>query len=359
MRSLVALLGRRDQPTDGVEDYCTFLGEALRRHGIELRQTRVPWEKGWIGALRQLSRDGAAWRGQWVVLQYTAFMWSRLGFPLPVLLVLALLRRCGARVAIVFHEPCRQEGTRWIDRLRGACQDWVIRTLYREAARSIFTVPLEAVVWLPKLQNKAVFIPIGANIPERPYRRAAPTWACRKKTVVVFGVTEAPAGAGEVEEIGSTVRDASKVLAEMRLVVVGRGAIEARELLAKACDGCDVELVVRGVLPAEEIAREFERADVLLFVRGAITLRRGSALAGIACGLPIVGYHNGEINGPLREAGVEWCPWHDRGSLIRALVRVLADPQRWQELHERNLEVQQNHLSWGRIAERYRSVFAG
>jgi glycosyltransferase involved in cell wall biosynthesis len=72
-----------------------------------------------------------------------------------------------------------------------------------------------------------------------------------------------------------------------------------------------------------------------------------------------VGYHNGEIKGPLKEAGVEWCPWHDRESLIRALVRVLADPERWRELHERNLEVQENHLSWSRIAERYRSVFAG
>ncbi len=44
-----------------------------------------------------------------------------------------------------------------------------------------------------------------------------------------------------------------------------------------------MELIVGGVLPAEEIAREFESADVLLFVRDAITLQRGSAIAGIAC----------------------------------------------------------------------------
>ena len=31
----IALLGRRDMPTDGVEDYCTFLGRALAQRGAE------------------------------------------------------------------------------------------------------------------------------------------------------------------------------------------------------------------------------------------------------------------------------------------------------------------------------------
>lgn len=115
---------------------------------------------------------------------------------------------------------------------------------------------------------------------------------------------------------------------------------------------------MRGILPADELAREFERADVLLFVRGAITLQRGSAIAGIASGLPIVGYQNGDVADLLNEAGVEWSPWRDRDGLVRGLVRVLGDPSRWMELHERNLEVHKNHLSWGRIAERYRMVLA-
>ncbi len=36
MPTLVALLGRPDTPTDGVEDYCIFLGRALAARGIEL-----------------------------------------------------------------------------------------------------------------------------------------------------------------------------------------------------------------------------------------------------------------------------------------------------------------------------------
>src|SRR5271170_7965713 len=111
----IALLGRQDKPTDGVEDYCLFLGRALASQGIELEPVRVPWgEIGWIGALRQLSRESSAWRGKWVLLQYTTFMWSRRGFPLGVVVAMTILRRCGARVAIVFHEACRQGGPRWI-----------------------------------------------------------------------------------------------------------------------------------------------------------------------------------------------------------------------------------------------------
>ncbi len=164
----IALLGRRDTPVDGVEDYCTFLGGALGARGIELKLARVPWmENGWIGGLRWLVRESAAWRGKWVIVQYTALIWSRRGFPFLALAVLAVLHRAGARVAVVFHEPTRQQGgTRWIDRLRGACQDWVIGRLYRGATKSIFADPLEKIGWLPKNCAKAAFIPIGANIPE-------------------------------------------------------------------------------------------------------------------------------------------------------------------------------------------------
>ncbi|MGD0404686.1 MAG: hypothetical protein ABSB66_15995 [Candidatus Acidiferrales bacterium] len=357
----IALLGRQDVPTDGVADYCLFLAGGLARQEIELEQVRVPWTQiGWIGALRQLWRESADWRGQWVLLQYTALSWSQRGFPFGAVAVLAILRRRGVRCAVVFHEAGRQGGPGLLRGIRGACQDWVIRKLYRGATKSIFTAPLETVSWMPTGEDKAAFIPIGANIPERTHRRDAPALASKEKTVIVFGVTgSAEAAAREVNDISSVMVEACKALGRLRLVVVGRGADEARELFAKAFHGGNVEVVVRGVLPAEEIAREFESADALLFVRGAVTTRRGSAMAGIASGVPIVGYRDGSISGFLEEAGVEWSPLHDRAGLTRGLIRVLSDPERWMELHERNLEVQRNYLSWGRIAERFRAELAG
>ena len=357
----IALLGRQDMPTDGIADYCLFLARGLAPQGVELKQVRVPWaEIGWIGALRRLSRESVAWRGQWVLLQYTALSWSRRGFPFGAVAALSILRRRGVRCAVVFHEPNNQGASGLLGGLRCASQDWVIRRLYNAATKSIFTAPLETVTWLAKEEDKAAFIPIGANIPEREHRRTEPAPSTKVKAVIVFGVTgSADAAAREVNDISAVMLEACKALGKLRLVVVGRGADEARELLEKAFRGGDVNVVVRGILPAEEIAREFVSADAMLFVRGAITTRRGSAMAGIASGVPIVGYRDGSVGGPLEDAGVEWSLSHDRRSLTRGLIRVLSDPQRWMELHERNLEVQKNYFSWGRIAERFRAELAG
>ena len=353
----IALLGKRDMPTDGLEDYCTFLGRALVQRGVKLELARVEWfDRGWVPALWRLWRQSAAWRGSWVLVQYTGLTWSRRGFPIGVLAALAILRRRDCRCAMVFHEFTRQtSGARRIDRMRGDCQQWVIEKLYRGSMKAIFTVPLEKVGWLPQGDRKAAFVPIGANIPERLDRRSEPGAAGRPRTVIVFGVTGAPRMAGEVEEIADVMRAASQSLPKLRLVIVGRGSTEAREAIETALAGSGVEIAVRGVVPAEVVADEFARADVLLFVRGAITLQRGSAIAGVACGLPIVGYRVGGSGDSLDEAGIEWSPWRDRQSLIRALVRVLTDSARWTELHERSLQAQRDHFSWTRIAERFQA----
>jgi glycosyltransferase involved in cell wall biosynthesis len=368
---MIALLGRRDTPTDGLDDYCKFLGQAFAAHHLTLTRVHVRWdEEGWIRALRCLWRDSADWRGNWVLLQYTALSWSRRGFPWGVLAAAAMLRRRGARCAVVFHEPTGYGGARLRERVRRACQMWILRMLYRKSTISVFTVPLDTVGWLPPNRaervasngrNKAVFIPIGANIPEcpgSPDGRFQQDSREHEKRVVIFGVTGAPAATAEVADITSVAREASTAIPNLRLIVVGRGSSEVREDLANALAGCSVGLDVRGILPAEEIAREFRRADVLLFVRGAITTQRGGAMAGIACGLPIVGYGSGERSGPLAEAGIEWIPLRDQNALARALVRVLTDPQRWMELHERNARVQEKYFSWSRIAELYIEALA-
>jgi len=356
-QSWVALLGRRDMPTDGLEDYSTFLGCALAQQGVEMELARVEWyDRGWIPALWKLWRESAAWRGRWILVQYTGLGWSRRGFPIGILAVLAILRRRGCRCAMVFHEFTRQSaGARPIDRIRGDCQQWVIERLYRGSLKSVFTVPLEKIDWLPQAASKAAFIPIGANLPERLDRRNGPGADGRPRTVMVFGVTGAPRMAVEVEEISAVIKEASKSLPLLRLIVIGRGSTEARKALETALAGSGVEIVVRGVLPAEDVADEFARADALLFVRGAITLQRGSAIAGVACGLPIVGYRIGGSGDALDEAGIEWSPWRDQKSLVRGLVRILSDTARWKELHERSLRAQRDHFSWTRIAEQFQA----
>jgi glycosyltransferase involved in cell wall biosynthesis len=97
----------------------------------------------------------------------------------------------------------------------------------------------------------------------------------------------------------------------------------------------------------------------MLCVRGPLYPRRGSALAGIACGLPIVGYA-GEADGtPIAEAGVELVPYGDQQALAEALERVLVDQALWQRLHHKSLEAQKRYFSWELIAEKFDKVMCG
>ena len=69
----IALLGRQDEPTDAVEEYCHYLAAALQTHDIQLEIHRVAWEKdGWPHALQALRLQATKWRDTWVLIQYTA-----------------------------------------------------------------------------------------------------------------------------------------------------------------------------------------------------------------------------------------------------------------------------------------------
>jgi glycosyltransferase involved in cell wall biosynthesis len=354
MSSLVALLGRRDTPVDGVEDYCTFLGEALGRRGIQVTQVRVDWiDQGWAGALRQLRREATAWRDRWVLLQYTALGWSRRGFPFWALLALRMLRRSGARTAVVFHEPYRQSerSPRLIDRIRGGCQDWVIRKLYEGCRTPVFVDPLATIRWLPKSDSKSIFVPIGANIPD-PAVRSEPGREERgsTKTVAIFCLTEPPKQQTEIADIAHAVLYAAGRIPRMRVVFLGRGTAEAKGEIERAFSGTAVEVRNLGLVSAAEVSETIERADAMLCVRGMITPRRGSVMAGIACGVPIVGYAGVAEGTPLAEAGIEFVPHRDREALAGALTRILEDTDLQASLRERSHQAQRRYFSWDAIA---------
>ncbi len=98
----IALLGRAGAPTDAVEEYCSYLGEALRARGISLAIERVPWEqRGWRRALRSLRRRAKAWKDTWVLVQYTALAWSARCFPLRFSGILRILKAAG----VAFYSP--------------------------------------------------------------------------------------------------------------------------------------------------------------------------------------------------------------------------------------------------------------
>jgi glycosyltransferase involved in cell wall biosynthesis len=357
---LVALVGKRDEPTDALRDYCCWLSKALARRGVAMEIVEVRWERlGWLGALGKLWKQSGEWRGRWVVLQYTALMWSRRGFPVMVPLIFWMMKMRGCRVAVVFHDVYASPGRRWIDRVRIKLQVLVMRHVCRRADRAVFPVPLEEVPWLASVAPNAAFIPIGANIPSldelrrpgfTPERTSPPT-------VAVFCMSMWPAARKqEIEHVTQAMRQVSAALGPLRLLVLGRGAKEAESMLREELSGSQVCLTVEGLLSGEEIAARLSACDVLLFVRGAMSSRRGSGLAGIACGLPVVAYEGQETGGPLRDAGVLFVPQNDVRALGEQLSRVLRDEELRHELVSRSAAVFGEWFSWDSVAKRVAEV---
>src|SRR5262245_33608794 len=103
--SMIALLGRRDEPTDALRDYCARLREGLRLQGAGLETAELLWDRsGWPMTIAKFWKQSKGWEGRWILLQYTALMWSRRGFPAIFLVLLAMLRFRKCRTAIVFHD---------------------------------------------------------------------------------------------------------------------------------------------------------------------------------------------------------------------------------------------------------------
>jgi glycosyltransferase involved in cell wall biosynthesis len=355
-----AVLGWRDEPTDAVEQYCRYLGTSLAEHGIELEIIRVRWpELGWRRALRDLREKSRESQNMWFLVQYTALAWSRRGFPLRILDVIRTVKKNGARCAVVFHDPGPYPGNRLLDRVRRTVQLHTMRKAMRLADLAILTVPREKSTWIPNDLRNVSFIPVGANL-------ACPEAAWQLKelhgnevpTVAAFSVTvlSAAFGGPAVERIAEAMRYASAKLGSLRLAVLGRNSEIAGNLLREKLSGTRVEVVIHGLLTAEEIVRKLGVSDVLLFAGGPISTRRGSALAGISCGLPVIAAEGWETAPPITEAGVVLLPDGSDSGFGPALVRVLSDSTYRESLRERSRQAHQRYFSWAVIAAQYVSA---
>ncbi|MEQ1352479.1 MAG: glycosyltransferase family 4 protein [Candidatus Acidiferrum sp.] len=354
----IAILGRRDQPTDAVEEYCQYLGEALKGEEFELEIVRVRWDEiGSAASMQELRgrirETQNPSRNDWFLLQYTALAWSRRGFPLRIVRLVKFLKKQGARCAVVFHDAEAYGGKRWVDRLRRIVQRHVMRRLLLLSDISFFTVPREKVSWVPAGAKNIVFIPVGANLPS-PEKAWSQTRnpVESKPCIAVFSITGNPRAQHEINLISEAVSYAAKQIGPLRIVVFGRNS-EAGEELRVRLAGSPVEVNVLGLIPAEEIVRVLGASDVLLFVRGQISSRRGSAIAGIACGLPVIAQEGSETAPPITDAGVVLVPATAPRDFGPALLRVLTDQAYRESLAERSRNAQTRYFSWTVIAAQY------
>jgi glycosyltransferase involved in cell wall biosynthesis len=233
-------------------------------------------------------------------------------------------------------------------------QIYSMKSALRLADLAVLTIPPEKVPWVPRSARNIVFIPVGANLPS-PER----AWSVQKNgadgasTIGVFSVSLDAAGRYEVERIAETVRYAAEKTGKLRLVVLGRNSEKAGTLLQQELSGTSTQVIVHGRLAAEEVVRVLGTCHAMLFTRGQISSRRGSAIAGIACGLPVIAPEGSETAPPVTEAGVVLLPAAARKEFGPALVRVLTDDAYRESLAERSRVAQERYFSWSAISAEY------
>jgi hypothetical protein len=213
---------------------------------------------------------------------------------------------------------------------REYCQQRVFQQLYALSELAIFTVPVNLIPWLPLNREKATFIPVGPNCPEG--IRSARGDTCVAKTVAVYSITGGTRALIEADGLGSALRQASNSVGQVHVVLCGCGSRQAEQLLLGELAGADVRLETFGLLRPEKVSRTLSAADVLLFVRGHISSRRGRAVAGIAW------YSGPETELPITEAGIPAVPFGNREALAAALETVLSDGMYRKSPAERSAE---------------------
>jgi glycosyltransferase involved in cell wall biosynthesis len=347
----VALLGRQDEPTDALEDYCNLLAEYLHKRSHSLEIWRIAWaEQGWRRALKDAEKRLKEQRCGWAFVQYTALAWSRRGFPLHFTSLIQGLKGAGIKVLIVFHDPEPFGGRRWRDRLRRRVQLAVMRRAARLADRIVSTISPDRVPWMqdPEIRAKTLLLPVGSNLPVTQQKTQRD--GNRVPLIIVFGFSNL---SSETTMIAWVLSRAAKIVGPLHLTVFGRGAKVASRLLLPLLAGSAVELEGLGILEGKVASSLLTNADVQLFVRSGLSSRRGSGIAGIACGLPVIGFSDAETAFPITEAGVRLVPMGDREGLVRELVLVLKQKNLRDTLRQRNFEATERYFSWDRIADAY------
>jgi glycosyltransferase involved in cell wall biosynthesis len=318
----VAVVGVSPSRTCGVRDHAGLLAGALTEHGLPCtwhwlsreasspRAARAELAAWTAGLPAELERAGA----QAVVLHYSVFSYSYRGFPVFVRPTLAALRRSGLPLVTILHEfvyPWRRGGLR--GKAWALSQALALRGVMRGSAAAVVTAPfradwLDAQPWLPK--RPVALAPVFSNLPTPTVSGAA---GARERPVVgLFGYGyEGAAVAMALDAMGLLhARGPAPRLA--LLGAPGADSPAAAEWLAGARErGIERDLSFSGVLPAQELADELSRCDVLLHLEpSGPTSRKGTLAGSLASGTALVA-----IDGPRR--------WSE---LIAAEAALIVEP---------------------------------
>ena len=274
----VVVLGRTGNAVRGVE---TVLGvTALGEHGLAASAARA--------------------RSGFVLVQYVPFLYARFGLAPSLLMGLRALRGAGVRIGLFVHEPY-VPFTRLPWLLTGWPMRWQLRALARVSDIVCASVPafLEAAGAPLHEDARRLLLPVGSTLPVAPGSRAGAraTLGLDASEIAVGVFSPGASGLRRdwLAQAASALRDQP-----VRWVFFGRNAETPPPAFP-----ADVRSQCLGWLEPAKASEIFRALDVAAqpFEDG-LTLRRTSAMAALAHGVPLVSSRGPLFDFTLEDAAV-------------------------------------------------------
>jgi glycosyltransferase involved in cell wall biosynthesis len=319
---------------DAIHEYSRRVVGAMRASGSEVRYVSE-------GLSPLLSGPAEP---AWVLLQYNAFRYGKWGFaPGLVRDALRLQRRKGTRLSIMVHEAWVPMSD-WRSTLMGVWQRGQLRTLVR-LADSVMT-STEALA--REIGGGAVHTPIATNITPLPTSRTAARDRLdlgEKLAVALFGRAHPSRALDYAEAAIAALADAHGAEG---LAVLNLGA-DAPPLHVSPA----VEVRSPGRQTEDELSLGLSASDVILlpFADGVST-RRGTLMAALAHGLPVLGLNGHNTDTVLAEAAdaIVLTPVGDRAAFVRAAIELARDPARMRATGDAGRRLYESRFDWPVLA---------
>jgi glycosyltransferase involved in cell wall biosynthesis len=324
---------------DAIHEYSLRLVGALHESGSEVHYVS--------DGLSPLLADPA--EPAWVLLQYNAFRYGKWGFaPGLVRDALRLRRRKGTRLSIMVHEAWVPM-IDWRSTLMGLWQRVQLRTL--ACLADCVMTSTEALA--REIKCGAVHAPIATNITPVPLSRAAARDRLdlgEKLAIALFGRSH-PSRALDYAEASITALAGAH--GAERLVVLNLGA-DAPSLQVSTA----VEVRSPGRQTEAELSLGLSASDVILlpFTDGVST-RRGTLMAALAHGVPVIGLNGHNTDAMLAAAtgALVLTPAGDRAAFARAAVELTRDPVRMRAIGAAGRRLYESRFDWPLLAQRVAS----
>lgn len=355
-RVAIAYSGRGRRAVDGIRDHSERIVEQLRRGAPELRVEYLDLRGGGASLPARIAAAVRAMRAldgrSALVLQYNPFSFARWGFApwLPFALAAPRLRRRRHRpfVAVMVHEPyVPMTSVRWA--LLGTWQ-----RLQLAAVRACADVTFASIgAWQESLaeslpRGPVHHLPVGSNFPDRRGSRQA---SRRELGVGEEELVVAALGRDHPSWLGDYVVAAANAIASggrpLRLLGVG----------ATMPDLPGLDPAIRferpGLLEADEVAARLAASDLFLApLIDGVSTRRGSVMAGLQHGLPVVGTEGPLTDRVLRGAGeaLALTPTGRPEEFAAAAARLAREPEARERMGAAARRLYESEFDWPVVA---------